>query len=414
MSWLKQSDVSANHPLNLRVLEVNWVDERLLTEVYGWVNRCATQSAAFDKDYIVEVGTARMLAGLSRYQELLDTALYCGIFEEKEIDENGSKRRVLKLVEDEDLFHMILKSDKERERNRRADTYDMAKKSAIIKRDGAECRWCGRIVNFMFDQKSARKGEIDHLEPKDLDTSEPTPIERLVVACKACNSSRKAGEHWDKELRPVPAQPYYTEDTVAWLKKAGIIGIKVSTQRTELHTPEPAPAPETVQAPATDVATENDIATDTSGLSASTIQEATDTEPGETLPAATATPAPVRREPVIVEMNEDFDYGQINEYLASEAVETPHTGETPAEVTEDATDTSGASVPAQEPIELKSKNNRSIIKKSEGVGSGSAGSGRVGTGLGRDGKRDSVPVSSDPVRPSKPSRRRNRPRRRKK
>lgn len=250
MSWLKQSDVSANHPLVLRVLEMDEADDRLLNEMYGWVNRCATQSAAFDRDYIVEVGTAKQMAGLSRYKELLKAALSCGIFEEKEIEENGSMRRVLKLVEEEDLFHMILKSDKEREKNRRADTYDLAKKGAIIKRDGAECRWCGRMVTFGNDRKSIKAGTIDHLDPKDLDNSDPTPIDRLVVACTSCNSSRKDGGFWDKELRPAPRTPYFTADAAAWLRdKAGIL-VKVSTERVELHAPKPAPASNPVNGPA--------------------------------------------------------------------------------------------------------------------------------------------------------------------
>ena len=414
MSWLKQSDASANHPLVLRVLELSWADDRLLNEAYGWINRCATQSAAFDKDYIVEIGTAKMMAGLSRYEELLKTVLYCGIFEEKEIEENGQRRAVLKLVEEEDLFHMILKSDKEREKNRRADTGDKAKKAAIIQRDGSECRWCGRIVTFMYDQKSIRKGEIDHLDPKDLDSSDPTPIERLVVACRTCNASRKAGEHWDKEIRPVPSDPYYTQDTVAWLKTAGVIGIKVSQERTELFTPEPAPALRAAKGPASTEATASDDATAISGSSTPADQDATATTGTvENHSAATAPPAQGGHSRTVSPVDmEDIDYGQMHEDLASEAVETPQQGETPAEAAEDATAPSGASAPAQVEIEPKSRKNRSIIEKAESDGSGCAGSGRDGTG--GVGKRDSVHAPAEPVRPSSAPRRRNRPRRRKK
>lgn len=418
MSWLKQSDVSANHPLVLRVLEMDEADERLLNEMYGWVNRCATQSAAFDRDYIVEIGTAKQMAGLSRYKELLKAALSCGIFEEKEVDENGSMRRVLKLVEEEDLFHMILKSDKEREKNRRTDTYDLAKKGAIIKRDGAECRWCGRLVTFGNDRKSIKAGTIDHLDPKDLDNSDPTPIDRLVVACTSCNSSRKDGGFWDKELRPAPRTPYFTADAVAWLRdKAGILA-KVSTERVELHAPKPVPASNSVTGPASKDVTASDEATAITGSSTNTGTDATATSEVERS-EATATPARKERlstSDMATQLHE-VEYSEMIEALESEAVETPHPGETPAE--DDATAITGAS-DAQSPINSESKNNQLIIKKSEGVGSRSVGTGRDGSG--RDGSggvgwRDHSPADSS--RPSKPSNnnqsraRRRRPRRRK-
>jgi len=418
MSWLKQSDVSANHPLVLRVLEMDEADDRLLNEMYGWVNRCATQSAAFDRDYIVEIGTAKQMAGLSRYKELLKAALSCGIFEEKEIDENGSMRRVLKLVEEEDLFHMILKTDKEREKNRRADTYDLAKKGAIIKRDGAECRWCGRMVTFGNDRKSIKAGTIDHLDPKDLDNSDPTPIDRLVVACTSCNSSRKDGGFWDKELRPAPRTPYFTADATAWLRdKAGIL-VKVSTQRVELHAPTPAPASEPVNGPASTEVTASDEATVNTGSSTTTGSEATAASKVE---RSEATESPARKErlstsDMATELH-DIEYAEMIEALESEAVETPHQGETPAE--DDATANTGAS-DAQSPINSESKNNQLIIKKSEGVGSGSVGTGRDGTGRagsGGAGWRDHSPAESTrtPKPPSnnQPRSRRRRPRRRK-
>ncbi|KWR73317.1 hypothetical protein RN04_03485 [Arthrobacter sp. W1] len=418
MSWLKQSDVSANHPLVLRVLEMDEADDRLLNEMYGWVNRCATQSAAFDRDYIVEIGTAKQMAGLSRYKELLKAALSCGIFEEKDIEENGSMRRVLKLVEEEDLFHMILKSDKEREKNRRADTYDMAKKGAIIKRDGTECRWCGRIVTFGNDRKSIKAHTIDHLDPNDLDTSDPTPIERLVVACLDCNSRRKEGDFWNKELRPAPRDPYYTAEAAAWLRdKAGIL-VKVSAERVELHDPQPAPASTPVNGPASTDATASDAATETSGSSTTTGKNATAARKVE---RSEATASPARKErlstsDMATELH-GIEYSEMIAALESEAVETPRQGETPAG--DEATDSTGSS-PAQSPINSESKNNQLIIKKPEGVGSGYAGTGRVGTGRdgsGGAGWRDHS--SADPRPPAMPSTnaqprsRRRRPRRRK-
>lgn len=417
MSWLKQSDVSANHPLILRVLEVNWVDDRLLNESYGWINRCATQSAAFDKDYIVEVGTARMLAGLSRYDELLKTALYCGIFEEKEVEEKGSKRPVLKLVEEADLFHMILKSEKEREKNRQADNRKPERSGPVRKRDGDECRWCGVIVRFGNgaggDQKSARVGTIDHLDPRDLDDDEPTPFERLVVACKQCNSSRKDGATWDRPLRPVPENPYYSKSTAEWLLDKCGYHVKVSEERRELFDPAPAPAFEDSTAgmpewarPASDDATANSGASsfDSNATAAGTVER----------PGATDTPAPEQPR----SHSDLLAFPAVHDH--DETVETPAPGETP-DAAEQATDNPGQPAqhspkparPDQSQIKNKSTDHQMKINNDEGDGSGCAGSGR--DGQGRAGMLVlPTPACSEPPSNPKPRSRRRRPRRRNK
>ncbi|NQD40526.1 hypothetical protein [Glutamicibacter halophytocola] len=416
MSWLKQSDVSANHPLVLRVLEVHWVDDRLLNEVYGWVNRCATQSAAFDRDYIVEVGTAMQLAGISRYKELLKTAAYCGIFEEKEIEEKGSKRPVLKLVEEADLFHMILKSEKEREKNRQADNRKPERSGPVRKRDGDECRWCGVIVRFGNgaggDQKSARVGTIDHLDPRDLDDDEPTPFERLVVACKQCNSSRKDGATWDRPLRPIPADPYYSRATADWLLDKCGCRVKVSEQRRELFDPAPAPAFEGSTASMPEWARQaSDDATANSG--ASSFDSNATADGTVERPRATDTPASE-----LPRSHSDLlAFPAVHDQ--DETVETPASGETPA-AAEQATDNSGQPAqhsrkrarPDQSQIKKRSTDHQTPINEDEGGGSGCAGSGR--DGQGRAGKLD-TPTNEFPEPPSnlKPRSRRRRPRRRK-
>ena len=419
MSWLKQSDVSANHPLVLRVMELDWVDERLLNEMYGWINRCATSSAAFDRDYIVEVGTAKTLAGLTRYRELLDAALYCGIFEVKDIEEQGSMRPVLKLVEEEDLFHMILKSEKEREKNRQADNRKPERSGPVRKRDGDECRWCGVIVRFGNgaggDQKSARVGTIDHLDPRDLDSSEPTPFERLVVACKQCNSSRKDGATWDKPLRPAPETPYYSKSTADWLLDKCGYRVKMSEERRELfdHPSSPAIEGKTADMPAW-ARPVSDDATANSGAS-SIDSNATDI--GE-VERHEATDTPAHKQ---ARSHSDLaSFPAVHE--DDETVETPIPGETPAATTQ-ATETSGQQVQHsstkptprdQTQIKNKSTDHQSKIKNDEGGGSGCAGSGREGSGRAGSGReqRSSVPVPAKPVDPSKSRSRRRRPRRR--
>src|SRR5690606_39285407 len=129
--------------------------------------------------------------------------------------------------------------------------------------------------------------------PKDLDNSDPSPIERLVVACTSCNSSRKDGGFWDKELRDAPTTPYYTADAATWLRdKAGIL-VKVSTERVELHAPKPAPASKPVNGPASTEVTASDEATVNTGSSTTTGNEATAAGKVE---RSEATETPARKE----------------------------------------------------------------------------------------------------------------------
>ncbi|MFJ2618180.1 hypothetical protein [Glutamicibacter sp. NPDC087344] len=221
MSWLKQSDIAADHPLVMRILEWKDYDDRLLNEMYGWVNRCATKSAAHDMDYVVPTGIARSMA-FGRYEELKAAAVFCGIFFERVIqeeitDDKGNvtgtqPRSVLKLVEEKDLFHMILRSEKEWEAQRQYDNRNSERTGPVRLRDGDECRWCGRITRWDADRRSARMGTIDHLKP-----GEDVSTDDLVVACKSCNSSRQEGDSWDKKLRSVPSSPYYSVATAKWL-----------------------------------------------------------------------------------------------------------------------------------------------------------------------------------------------------
>ncbi|WP_313813003.1 hypothetical protein [Glutamicibacter sp.] len=420
MSWLKLSDVSAEHPVVMRVLELDWADDRLLNELFGWVTKCATRSAAFDRDYIVEVGQAKALAGLSRYKELLAAAVYCGLFEEKEFDDDkGIRRAGLKLVEEEDLFHMILKSEKERNKNREADNRKPERSGPVRKRDGDECRWCGVIVRFSNgaggDQKSARVGTIDHLDPRDLDSSDPTPAERLVVACKTCNSSRKDGATWDRPLRPVPENPYYSKATADWLLDRCGYRVNASEKRRELFDPAPAPAFEDTTASMPEWARPaSDDATAISGSSSfdSNATAASKVERHE------ATDIPAHEKP-----RSHSDLMAFPAVHDDETVETPAPGETPA-ATGKATDTSGqpAQHSSQPPhadqtrIKERSIDHQTTIKEDEGGGSGSAGSGREGSGRagqGLDGSRGHLPPdSSKPSDAPRSGRRRRRPRRR--
>lgn len=214
MSWLKQSDVAAMHPVVLTALELPSADDRLLNELYGFVNRCATQSAAHDRDYIISVGTARAMAGMSRYRELIDAAVSCGYFVRVELpgEDGDAPVQAFKLVEEPDLFHMILKDEKEWERQRRRDTGDVALAGPVRDRDGDACRWCGRVVVWGNDRKSIRGGTLDHLNPGRAAT-----VATLVVACRGCNSARRDDPAALEGPRPAPSHPLIGPATAVYL-----------------------------------------------------------------------------------------------------------------------------------------------------------------------------------------------------
>ncbi|ALV45818.1 hypothetical protein MB46_10335 [Arthrobacter alpinus] len=237
MSWLKQSDVSANHPITLRALEMEEADDRILNEVYGWVNRCATQSAAFDQDYIVTIGTARAMAGsFDRFEALRAAAIFCGYFTEVMITVEGEQRKALKLVEEQDLFHMILKAEKDWTKQQQADNRNLAKTGPVRLRDGDACRYCGRSVTWGQDRKSVRKASIDHLVP-----GEEGQIDTMVVCCKECNGRRGADPDSVWTPLPAPVEPLIGDLTARWLTEKCGIPTKPNTNRIPMTPVSPVP-----------------------------------------------------------------------------------------------------------------------------------------------------------------------------
>ena len=237
MSWLKQSDVSANHPITLRALEMEDADDRILNEVYGWVNRCATQSAAHDQDYIVTVGTAMLMAGsVGRFKALSTAAIFCGYFSEVMITVEGEQRKAFKLVEENDLFHMILKAEKDWTAQRQSDNRNLGLTGPVRLRDGDACRYCGRVVGWGADRKSVRAGSIDHVVP-----GEPGTVATMVVCCRQCNSKRKDDPHSVWRTLPIPAEPLIGPATAEWLTEK--CGIPTNPSYTRIPTELVSPAP---------------------------------------------------------------------------------------------------------------------------------------------------------------------------
>lgn len=217
MPWLKEGDAAANHPIVLAAMEMEDADDRILNECFGWVNRCATQSAAYEKDYIITIGTAKLMAGsIARYHSLVKAAKFCGYITDTEISVDGEQRQAFKLVEDNDLFHMILKDERAWTNQRKKDQRNPKLTVPVRHRDGDACRYCGKTVNWA-DRVSGRAGSYDHTHP-----GQEATVATYVVCCKECNGRR--GDDPDSTWQPLPAPtgPLYGPQTVEFLAGHGI------------------------------------------------------------------------------------------------------------------------------------------------------------------------------------------------
>lgn len=216
MSWLKVSDAFAMHPMLLQVLEFPETDDRLLNEFAGFITRCSTCAAAYETDYVITKGMVQTLAGsFARNQVLCRLALQVGIFTEMK-DPRG--RLVYKLIEEEDLVHMVYKAERLWRNRQKNDNRNPKLTAPVRKRDGDECRWCGKVVNWN-DRKSGKGGTYDHLNPGH---GAASPDE-MVVCCFSCNAERRNdAPSWTKTLLDAPLDPYYSQETVIFLARQNI------------------------------------------------------------------------------------------------------------------------------------------------------------------------------------------------
>lgn len=216
MAWGRTGDTAANHPAALAVLEHDAVDERLLNEVYGFIHRCSSQSAAHLTDYVVNRGTVIQMAGMSRAKELIDVAIFAGLLTEVEVEVNGKPRKAYKIIDDPEFIHLRTREEIEFERQRKTDNANPALIVPVRLRDGDACRYCGLVVSFAPGVRKGRlAGTYDHRRPGKAAT-----VETYVVACGACNASRSDHPNADQTipLLPVPIKPYYSKHTIAWIE----------------------------------------------------------------------------------------------------------------------------------------------------------------------------------------------------
>ncbi|MEE2568590.1 hypothetical protein V1638_04160 [Pseudarthrobacter sp. J64] len=215
MSWVKASDKAATFPKALNAPHFS-KGEISVNEVFGFVLRCAFESAAHTTDYVIEYGVAMMMGG-AKYEQLLAVSEQCGLMEQIEADGAPS----WKIIEDKDFIHLITKAQQEWMQQQQRDSRDTKLTSAVRVRDGDACRYCSKIVYFGGDKKSARSGGYARTGTMDhVISGEAGTYETLVVACGECNSRKKNNDD-ALVLLPPPAQPFYSQSTAAFLAKHG-------------------------------------------------------------------------------------------------------------------------------------------------------------------------------------------------
>lgn len=213
MAWLRKGDNAATHPLVMALATVRGADERLLNEAYGFVQRCAEQSAGHMTDGVIDVGTAQLMGGPTRYKKLLRACTEAGLLRQQG---TGKDARYL-VPEDADFIHIRKRAEVEWERQRARDNSNPDLTVPVRMRDGDGCRYCRRIVNWK-QRRGRRGGTYDHREPGKAAT-----IDTLVVSCLGCNATRLNDPQADEKvpLLPVPSDPYYGPETVAFLANHG-------------------------------------------------------------------------------------------------------------------------------------------------------------------------------------------------
>ena len=205
MPWLKSSDKAAAHTLVLAVRRVFKADDRSVNEVYGFVSRCAGQSAGYMTDYYVDIGTAELMGG-ARTQVLLRQAVEAGLL----VPEGRGRQRRWRIVEDDDLWHIRAREDVLWERQRDQDRRNPELIARVLLRDGDQCRYCRVVTTSARDTRSGRGRTFDHLDP-----GQPANVSTYVVCCHRHNSQYKNMPRTEKEklLRPPPPLPYFSPKT---------------------------------------------------------------------------------------------------------------------------------------------------------------------------------------------------------
>jgi hypothetical protein len=119
----------------------------------------------------------------------------------------------------DDLLSVLTKEQVEANKHRNAGRRN-GMKVAVRVRDGDQCRYCGRAVEFAQRRGWMRGTYL----PGHMEHPDPEAHERLVVACGWCDEAKgkRTPEEWGVTLRDVPAQPIYNASTLNLFAEHGI------------------------------------------------------------------------------------------------------------------------------------------------------------------------------------------------
>lgn len=210
MAWLKVSDTFTTHPLMMRLLGICEGNHQLKNEASGVLLDLASISAEHLMDYYVEYGALAQVAP-GREDIMIDLLSRSGLlFEEQQPDGTW----MLRLVDDPGLFHMRSREEVELDRRRSKDKRNPDLLMQVRLRDGDQCRWCGKTVDWR-DRRSRRRGTYDSLNGHRDSTAET-----LVVACWSCNSRRGAGEVLELQDPPTPEEVHYNKYSIEFINNS--------------------------------------------------------------------------------------------------------------------------------------------------------------------------------------------------
>jgi hypothetical protein len=215
MAWGKSDDQTAFHP---RVMALSSLeDERLLNEAWGFVHRAFCWSAGTYTDGFLPESMVPALAP-GRGPALVEAARKAKLLGKRisRHPETGMPGWMI-LYETDDLLHLRTKQEVEIDRAYRAMLADPEEFGPARLRDGDQCRYCQRIVNWKDTKsKTGMGGAMDHVV---------NGIGPLVVSCLRCNGLKadKTLTQAGLTLHTPPPIPYYSKHTRDLLTRHGFV-----------------------------------------------------------------------------------------------------------------------------------------------------------------------------------------------
>lgn len=183
MPWFRVDDTFAFHP---KVLNAGNSSAGLWVRAGSWASQQMT-------DGYVPSEVARTFGTSGETKRLLDAGLWVsagGGFQFHEWSPtNPTRAEVL--------------ADRASNARRQALSRDTVLRDEIRDRDKDRCRYCGQLVDWK-DRRGRAGGTYDHIDPVG-----PNTAENLVVACRACNSSKGHRTPEQSRMRLIPPPKSY-------------------------------------------------------------------------------------------------------------------------------------------------------------------------------------------------------------